>query len=342
MLQAFANMDTLWLGDSTMRRAYATMYFLLNHTNASTGNNGTMPISIADLNNPAVIDVNRFAHKGLPPQETSCDDRKAHAKSTYFKPGMHNLWNSYGICRRLPRIQGEGGEGITTTATSTTTTTSGALFDYARVDCFKELTRVAKLEEELKRYSLIIVGLGLHDALGMSACEVPIPRIQIPFHEIGNLSKAQIKERSKSKGNMPVEDVFDEYGWKGVQDIATTLQYLHGSDQSNHTSTRTAVLWRTIGFSASGGSTVTRKILDMNQLAKDSVADRRRQQQNDETDLGYLGIIDWGTAIYPRSFPPNRIDGDIAAHYGAEARLLMAQMTTQQIFNFLQTLDAVH
>lgn len=50
---------------------------------------------------------------------------------------------------------------------------------------------------------------------------------------------------------------------------------------------------------------------------------------------GTVGLVDWGSAIYPRSFPPERIEGDMGPHYGLEARLLMAQMTTQQLFNIL-------
>jgi hypothetical protein len=354
MLQAFSNVNTLWIGDSTTRRAYATMYALLNHSSPS------ITISTKELDDRLVIDVNRFANRGVI-QEDSCHDRKAWATTTYFRAGMHHLWDRSGLCRRLP---------------------NGAVFDYSRVDCFDDLPRIAQLQHEFNRYSLVIIGLGIHDASMMPACSVLIPKKKVPLSPAvdvnlpngtsNNLQEQEqqslqtlpkpLKKRAPKIGNLPAEDVFAQRGWQGVQDIAASLHQAHnggGNGTVDGTSsrvtkttdipiTRTAVLWRTIGFSSAHDVNITRKILGMNHIAKASARHRLQQQQqqqqsqNTSDEIGYLGIIDWGTAIYPRSFPPYRIEGDIAAHYGLEARLLMAQMTTQQVFNFFPTLDSIH
>ncbi len=318
MLQAFSQVDTLWIGDSTTRRAYATLYSILNHSmtycpphddsicrNSSRRSSidGTESISMIELNHPKVIDVNKMGSLGII-DEPSCMDRRAEAEATYYKPGMHELWDNHSLCRTLPNVYERQ---------RTRKTGAGALFDFTRANCFQELQLISKLEHELKRYSLIIIGSGLHDAIRRSECAVPIPKV-----------KGQT-------GNMPLQDVFRKYGWKGAEDISTVLQRVHdesGSDQ------KPAVFWRTTGFSETATADVTRTILDMNQEAKNLVA---HQPTNRIGSM--LGMIDWGTVIFPRSFPPDRIKGDIWEHYGLEARLLMAQMTTQQVFRFLLAQD---
>lgn len=42
-------------------------------------------------------------------------------------------------------------------------------------------------------------------------------------------------------------------------------------------------------------------------------------------------LVDWGRQIYPRSIGDQRIVGDLAAHYGLEARTLFAQMLTHAL-----------
>ena len=331
MLDAFSQVDTLWIGDSTTRRAYATLYSILNHSwadcpphdvsncrNSSSRRSsvdGTESISIDELNAPKVIDVNKRGYLGII-DETSCVDRRAEANATYFKPGMHELWDNHSLCRTLPNVEYQ--------RERTRRTGAGALFDFAKANCFQELEWISKLEHELKRYSLIIIGLGLHDAI--RRCSVPMPKVKVPLEEM------KVVPRS-SKGQtsyMSLQDVFRKYGWKGAEDISTVMQRVHdesGSDQ------KTTVFWRTTGFSEDAKVNQTRSILDMNQDAKTLVA----HQPTNRT--GSMGIIDWGTAIFPRSFPPHRITGDISPHYGLEVRLLMAQMTTQQVFRFLLAPD---
>ncbi|KAL9183153.1 hypothetical protein ACHAXT_004940 [Thalassiosira profunda] len=48
-------------------------------------------------------------------------------------------------------------------------------------------------------------------------------------------------------------------------------------------------------------------------------------------DVGNMTLVDWGSVISDRSFPPNRIEGDLAAHYGLEARLLFIQQLMHEL-----------
>ena len=320
MLLAFSHVNTLWIGDSTTRRAYATMYSILNHTTTACShdgsscshNNSTASISIDELNHPKVIDVNKRGYLGII-DESSCKDRRIDANSTYYKPGMHELWDNHALCRTLPNTnRGEQSR------------RTGALFDFAKVNCFQELHRISKLENELKRYSVIIIGLGLHDAIRRYECAVPKPKVKIPLEEL----KLDPRPSKSVSDDMPLEDVFRKYGWKGAEDISTVLQRVHDADGGS--GQNTAVFWRTTGFSAAANAHVMHKILNMNQDAKTLVTNHTTHRNG-----SVLGIIDWGTVIFPRSYPPNRISGDILEHYGLEARLLMAQMATQQVFRFL-------
>jgi len=354
MLDAFMNVDTLWIGDSTTRRAYATLYAILNHTsNTSSSETSINDIPEVELGHPNVIDMNKFAHN----LEPSCEDRKAHNNATFSRPGMHDLWTVQAVCRSLPRrrkrskIHEDIDDDDTTTATTTTamgnnnhsSSFSSSLFDYARVDCLRDLHRIAELEDVLKRYSLIIIGVGIHDALRKNNCRMSqsVPKVNSPPVENETLLPEEEEEQGQDS-IMSIEDVFDQYGWKGVEDIATALQRVHSHDDLDEdgnlvASRTTAVLWRTTGFSWNAPNETTRDVLQMNEKAKINVADRlERQIQNASSTNnknGRIQIVDWGTAIYPRSFRPNRIEGDLAPHYGLEARLLMVQMTTQQVLD---------
>lgn len=332
--EIWSQVDTLWLGDSTTRRAYATLYHLLNSTSSSS-------IDKDELDDPAIIDIHKYAHKQgnrstvNGDHSSSCHHFRQDAKSTYFRGGMHNLWDSFAVCRTIPAVAAAE---------------EAPRFDYARINCFKELPRVVSLTHELRRYSLIIVGIGIHDALHMPACEIPLPKAQQQIQGLmgglksgdsnGSMSPEKLKRLETTlkrvhamnggKVRMDVEEAFAQKAWdKGIKALTVALE-----EANNSTFRRTGVLWRTIGFSGASStdknSTSTKIIMNLNQQAQTNVVAAERMNK------GYLGLVDWGTAIYPRSFPPYRIQGDIAAHYGVEARLLMAQMATQQVLRFLE------
>ena len=129
---------------------------------------------------------------------------------------------------------------------------------------------------------------------------------------------------------VPVEQVLEKHGLEGARDIASALHRAHQNETRP-----TAVLWRTSGFDTKTSSFTTNTLLHLNQMSVDFIHNYSSTTSSSSED-GTLALVDWGAAILPRSLPPERIEGDIGAHYGLEARLLMAQMTTQQLMNVLQ------
>ena len=85
------------------------------------------------------------------------------------------------------------------------------------------------------------------------------------------------------------------------------------------------VLWRTSGFHKDGMG--NQMIQDWNQRVMDRIdqfAERRRQEGKQQRS-NWL-YVNFGDAIAPRSFGPERIDGDLKPHYGLAARYALLQM----------------
>lgn len=49
------------------------------------------------------------------------------------------------------------------------------------------------------------------------------------------------------------------------------------------------------------------------------------------SSFGGLTYINWDAAMTPRSFGQERITGDVKAHYGAVARIVLIQMLTNHV-----------
>ncbi len=285
MISAFSQFDTLWIGDSTARRAYATMFALMNSSTSS--------VRVVDLNHPKVIDVNKYAHKGKV-DENSCERQRENVQQ-YFKPGMLNIWTKESLCRQV----------------------AGRSFDYVRADCLKEIYHVSRLQWELQRYSLIIIGVGIHDLIRPHVCSIPLK------------NKGVQKGKSNVAKQVPVEEVLNSFGLQSAQQIADIMK-----QSPKHIMSPTAVLWRTTGFSSA--TTDNQRISDTIRGLNERSVQFIQNKSRIESSNGTLALVDWGTAIWPRSLPPDRIEGDLDVHYGLEARLLMAQMTTQQLIKILE------
>ncbi|KAI2505791.1 hypothetical protein MHU86_8653 [Fragilaria crotonensis] len=87
------------------------------------------------------------------------------------------------------------------------------------------------------------------------------------------------------------------------------------------------IVFRTSGYQAQTNEDEKRQhiqdALIMNSVAMDFVDSLQGQSG--------LTYIDWGGAILERSFGPERITGDLDAHYGVEPRLVLMQMLTNHL-----------
>lgn len=88
----------------------------------------------------------------------------------------------------------------------------------------------------------------------------------------------------------------------------------------------TTVVWRTSGFvdQDNEGNTVLK---EMNQRA----IHRIHSLQTNTNDTSNITYVDWGSEIASRSIGSDRIQGDIPAHYGLEARLLFLQLLMNEL-----------
>lgn len=85
MMQAFSQFDTLWIGDSTTRRAYATIFALVNST--------TPMVSVSTIDGHRVINVNKRYYAGKV-DEYSCFTERDNAKQ-FVQPGMMvDMWTN--------------------------------------------------------------------------------------------------------------------------------------------------------------------------------------------------------------------------------------------------------
>ena len=87
------------------------------------------------------------------------------------------------------------------------------------------------------------------------------------------------------------------------------------------------IVWRTSGYQAQTTDDEvrqhTRDAGIMNNAAMDFIDSLQGQSG--------LTYIDWGGAVLERSFGPDRIAGDLAAHYGVEPRFVLMQMLTNHL-----------
>lgn len=290
MREVFSQFDTLWIGDSTTRRAFATIFALMNSTSSL--------ISVDALNSARVIDVNKYAYAGRV-DEYSCINERNISKSYYYNQSdMYDMWTNSSVCRRL----------------------AGRSFDFVKALCLKEISEIGPLYWDLKRYSLIIIGVGIHDALKPRGCLINVtemdPNATINANDfVGNLERKA------------------DSAWQGVLQMAKTIKEAHDNDQAP-----TAVIWRTTGFDSKSDGGTTDRVLHLNRMALDFVQNKSVLMSSN----GTIGLVDWGAAIFPRSFSTEKIPGDLGAHYGLEARSLMAQMTTQQLQNILVRFKVNH
>lgn len=328
----FQHESVLFLGDSTLRRAALTLYGLLNHTvHQSEDNNTVQHVPTAVLDGSKVIDVNRRKDAVT----ETCHQWKSLADKvrTNFVWSGTSTYPDYlppkftesGFCRTVPQPRRDG----RTTTTTTTTTNSSlapsttipdkkpARFDYIRINCFKDLHLFKPPDDNhhhswwdfsnrnrhlfhdaIKHYSLVVVGLGIWEAIGDPSCE--------GVRHQGRLMKPQTPD--------------------DLHVVQARLRAALDILEHHVRSPTTRVLWRTMGFTK-----VNKHVYD-NRVAWLLNAQAKRTITTDHR--AGLDYVDWGAAVWPRSVGKDRMEGDVAAHYGLVPRLLLVQMLTDKLLSW--------
>ena len=286
MREYFAQKSVLLLGDSTGRRAYGTLYAMLDKTQ-NPPNRYQEFFQENELERSNVIDVGRGGRY----VDLGCQQRHPRDFNN-ITSNRGRIWESKTnpdfICRAMPSSD--------TWDTKQYYPTHNRYFDYGKLPCFKHVSNYVHHEMTMYNsstfhdYDLIVLALGLWDVARPRYCK---------------------ENLSNSKENSLVR-------------VTTMINSLNNWILSVQNSTWSpTIVVRTIGFDQRGHGTAETK--DLNRKIVELI---NQHNDNGNTNLRY---VDWGSAIEPRSFGTNRIQGDIAEHYGLQARTLFIQMLMHKL-----------
>jgi hypothetical protein len=312
----------LWIGDSTGRRAFATMYGILNasstipsttsttsssSSSSSSSDNSNnsdddydqlqlLHVSTSAIDKPSVIDVNRgqqveFCTKWnhVIVNNNSNNNNNSDTNTTTPLLHLHDLHPQ--ICRPAPgaaAVRGNAGE-----------------FSFIKANCFNELERI--LQSELAGTTnmtadvdVIIVSMGIWEILKVQTCN----QLDMVYGAVAN----GIEERRRQPRNPNTR-------LANVLDVAARFAATTGIK----------LVWRTSGY-AKPETVAPVNLLNIRTM--NIMDDLVVVNNNTNSNLMY---VNWGKAMQPRSFGPDALAGDIHAHYAMEARLVLVQMITNRL-----------
>ena len=211
----FATRNTLWLGDSTCRRAFLTAHGIINghHDDTDTVNDDKdldkhNHIPTSSIDGYSVIDINKQTFT-LPFEQ--CNDREffelnqynntpdtvKHQKlvrnryEQYQSKGNRNVY----LCRNVTGTSSSSLSSSTTTtvttkhsnnaATAIPTNVNKGKFDYGNINCGKELLEFVDIELNpklehvaiAKEYDLIIVAIGVWEVVRPQDCKMTLEEL---------------------------------------------------------------------------------------------------------------------------------------------------------------------
>jgi hypothetical protein len=146
MFQFFSTQDTLFIGDSTGRRAYATIFALMNASDPAN-------IQVDELDHTRVVDINKKERRDEP-----CTNRNFTNTTTRGMLWFENRQGTQSVCRQVPSDDGA----------------STRKFDFIRADCWKDVYNFANVEanQAFHEYSLVVVTNGFHEAVNPACCDM--------------------------------------------------------------------------------------------------------------------------------------------------------------------------
>eukprot|EP00559_Dactyliosolen_fragilissimus_P001241 CAMPEP_0184865524 /NCGR_PEP_ID=MMETSP0580-20130426/18389_1 /TAXON_ID=1118495 /ORGANISM="Dactyliosolen fragilissimus" /LENGTH=364 /DNA_ID=CAMNT_0027364771 /DNA_START=192 /DNA_END=1283 /DNA_ORIENTATION=+ len=299
----FKKRNALFIGDSTGRRAYATLFAIMNSTDPSN-------IRANDMDSPNVIDFNKARNRQ---ERCLIPERRLNAF----------LNSSQYICRNVSMNNAASSNSTSTNtiaigAEDTTSSLITGKFDFFPQACLSEsynfFTNQSFLDVIQEEYDLIVYTLGIWEGVRQHDC-----KMTVPVNEDINTTAAE---------NLRIVGMEEKF--------SLALEVLSSASSPN-----LQIAFRTPGFSADHNGDGT--MLALNEHIRchsmQLVADLRADDDDDDLDENHgenprpkkpllkstnFTVVDWGTVISKRSYE-DRIVGDLKPHYGLEARLLFAQ-----------------
>jgi len=290
-LSYFEQRNTLFIGDSTGRRAYATLFGIINSNDHSD-------IPVNDIDQPQVIDFNRKRITEI------CMDPNRLLNETDF------------VCRNIvshkPHLDTVSHMNLTSNDVNvvTSSTFDGSnnkstiihkgKFDYLWGPCLTNIINTLSMVDKntsinaaqpLEDYDLIILASGIWEAARKRNCKLVV-----------NTTDDGLKTL-----NFPDK----------INVLLNTMK--------NMSSPNLQIVFRTPGFSKQHkGDTV---MIQLTNHVKEYFTNLSSEEGLDHN----LTLVDWGTVVEKRSYGLERIGGDITAHYGLEARLLFTQQLLHEL-----------
>lgn len=167
-------------------------------------------------------------------------------------------------------------------------------FDYINRNCLIGLIDFCKTSVVLKDYDLMVVMIGAWTVSAQEACGAM--NITTPVR-----TGPAIQNTNPLDHFREALDVLKQISSPDLQVALRTVGYIHAGDND--------------------------LVEEINNLIKDYFNGTSQLTQ----DGANMTLVDWASAIRPRSFNVDRIKGDTQQHYGLEARLLCGQMLLHQL-----------
>jgi len=277
----FQKINVLFIGDSTGRRSYNTMFALINAQDVND-------ISVQSLEGG--IDVTKGHPYYICPQEKD----RALYNSTFYQYICRDLNPTNGLVIMNTTMNSTLNSTMKSTQAvdSVKTGTSSkhdqspskkGKFDYTRLNCYGEVYDYvignSTYTGVLGDYNLVVIAMGLWDVIrdcSMKRKDDVYERLNMTLHALEDVSNADLQIAFRTPG-LFAKRVNDPVALKMIQDSNAFFESRNTEKRSN------------------------------------------------------LIQVDWGSIISKRSWKEKRINGDVPAHYGLEARLLFIQQLMHQL-----------
>jgi hypothetical protein len=284
LLEMYQDTRMLWIGDSTGRRAFATLYAILNETaiaaasnsnkssnssqqrggtegnDRNSNDNGPHHVPSVAMDHPSVIDVNKKTRTEFCNKWTS---------ATVASAELHNL-NYPVLCRPTPPANRNDNSRL------------GGEFSLAIANCYNTIENM--LSSELAGTTnitadvdVIVIATGIWEVMRISDC-------------------TKLEDKTNTTRRSPLQRLND------TLTVAAKFTSVTGK----------IILWRTGGY---GHASTVNPMNVLNNLTMDFIDGNNMNSKNNSNN-NKLMYINWGGTILPRSFGDDNIPGDLIPHYG--------------------------
>lgn len=335
----FAKRNTLFIGDSTGRRAYATLFAMMTSCNGDDDN-----IKVKDLDGFLVIDFNKAIKRS---RKEVCNNpsRNFYDRNLSFVCREILDATSWPLCPKKETQRNETLLDFNSTEENKKKVIRDDLsrFDLIWINCLAGVHDFfAQHGDFMNDYDLIIVSTGIWESLRSRDCKMNLQH----FNKEQNLTST-----FTTSLEMKIDillDIIAETSSPNLQIVLRSpgFDFKRPNDQVMLTiGDRMRNFIRNLispnPFSSSSYEILQNKTKEVHPLRALKPYSNHNssswQKKSTKTNFN-LTFVDWQTVISKRSFGEDRIKGDINPHYGLEARLLFAQ----QLLHHLRRLELKH